>query len=269
MSFPRVSAPTDPSAEVDARSGAVSRPLVIALAGLVLLVAAIFVWAIFGRAPHTVSGFGYVVPDGGYTEVGSTVAGLVDSVDVTPGQRVAAGDVLVRVDLNDGNDSIETLRSPVDGLVVEVVALPGRVTDPGDPMVYLQPDDAALVVKGFVPATLAETVQVGMPVQVSPADAPRRAQYGVMLASVSTLSPSPVTPERVAFIVGGNESLVDYFLGSGPVIEVTADLQEDPSTPSGYAWSIGQGPDVEIRAGTLSEVTVVVRDTPVIGWFAQ
>jgi HlyD family secretion protein len=90
-----------------------------------------------------------------------------------------------------------------------------------------------------------------------------------MLASVSTLSPSPVTPERVAFIVGGNESLVDYFLGSGPVIEVTADLQEDPSTPSGYAWSIGQGPDVEIRAGTLSEVTVVVRDTPVIGWFAQ
>ena len=75
--------------------------------------------------------------------------------------------------------------------------------------------------------------------------------------------------ERVAFIVGGNTSLVDYFLGSGPALEATVELQQDPSTPSGYAWSIGQGPDVEIQAGTLSEVTVVVRDTPVIGWFTQ
>jgi len=73
----------------------------------------------------------------------------------------------------------------------------------------------------------------------------------------------------VGLLVGVDQPLGDYFLGSGPVIEVTAQLQEDQSTPSGYPWSIGQGPDVEIRAGTLSEVTVVVRDTPVFGWFAQ
>lgn len=269
MKYPSVSAPSDPAAEVDSRSGGVSRPLVFALAGLVLLVVAIFVWAIFGRAPQTVTGFGYVVPEGGYTEVGAMTAGLVDSVSATPGQDVSAGDELVRVNLDDGNNGIETLRSPVDGVVIEVVALPGRPTAPGDPMVYLQADEAPLEVKGFIPATFAETIQVGMPVQVSPADAPRRAQYGVLLGTVSSLSPSPVTEERISYVVGGNESLVDYFLGSGPVIEVTAELQQDPSTPSGYAWSIGQGPDVEIRAGTLSEVTVVVRDTPVIGWFAE
>ncbi len=52
-------------------------------------------------------------------------------------------------------------------------------------------------------------------------------------------------------------------------IEVTIEMRQDPSTPSGYAWSIGQGPDIEVRAGTLSEATVMVRDTPVIGWFTQ
>jgi multidrug efflux pump subunit AcrA (membrane-fusion protein) len=269
MSQPTIRATPDPAAEVDARDGAVSRPLVLALAGLVLLVAAIVVWALFGRAPQTVTGFGYVVPEGGYVEVGAMTQGLVDSVDATPGQHVSAGEVLVRVNLDDGDGSIETLTSPVDGVVVEVVALPGRVTEPGDPMVYLQADAVPLVVKGFIPATAAATVQVGMPVEVSPADAPRRAQYGVILGTVTTVSPSPVTPERVAYVVGGNESVVDYFLGSGPVIEVTAELKEDPSSPSGYEWSIGQGPDVEIRAGTLSEVTVVVRETPVIGWFTQ
>jgi HlyD family secretion protein len=50
------------------------------------------------------------------------------------------------------------------------------------------------------------------------------------------------------------------------VIEVTVDLQQDPSTPSGYRWSIGQGPDVEINAGSLSQVNVLLRDSPVLGW---
>ncbi|MGI9197786.1 MAG: HlyD family efflux transporter periplasmic adaptor subunit, partial [Candidatus Nanopelagicales bacterium] len=236
---------------------------------LCLIVVGVLVWAIFGRAPQTVTGFGYVVPEGGYTEVGARVSGLVDSVNVEAGQRVSSGEELVRVNIVDGDSSVESLVSPVDGIVSEVVALPGRVTAPGDPMIYLQPDDAPLVVKGFIPATSAGTIRIGMPAEVTPADAPRRAQYGVILGTVTALSPTPATADRISFIVGGNSSLVDYFLSAGPVIEATVELKLDPATPSGYAWSIGQGPDVEVRAGTLSEVTVVLRDTPVIGWFTQ
>lgn len=271
MSQPVVKAPADPAAAVEERGSTMTRPLILVLIGLCLVVVAILVWAVFGRAPQTVSGFGYLVPDGGYTEVGTQVSGVVDTVEVEPGQRVTEGQELVRV-ARDGSSvgsSIESIVSPVDGIVIEVVALPGRSTTGGDPMVYLQPTDLPLVVKGFLSATSAETLTVGMPASVSPADAPRRAQYGVILGRVAALSPAPVTPERVSFIVGGNASLVDYFLSDGPVIEVTVELQEDPSTPSGYAWSIGQGPDTEISAGTLSEVTIVVRDTPVIGWLVQ
>ena len=265
----QVDAPPDPAAAVDARASVASRPLVIALVALCLLVAAVFAWATFGRAPQTVTGFGYIVPDGGFTEVGTTVSGLVESVKVEPGQRVRTGEELVRV-VSEGNESIsESVVSPAEGVVVEVVALPGRVTDPGDPMVYLQPDGAPLVVKGFIAATSSETITVGMPASVSPADAPRKAQYGVILGQVSAISPTPATAQRISFIVGGNASLVDYFLSEGPVIEVTIEMRQDPSTPSGYAWSIGQGPDIEVRAGTLSEATVMVRDTPVIGWFTQ
>lgn len=265
----QVDAPPDPAAAVDARASVASRPLVIALVALCLLVAAVFAWATFGRAPQTVTGFGYVVPDGGFTEVGTTVSGLVESVNVEPGQRVRTGEELVRV-VSEGDESFsESVVSPAEGVVVEVVALPGRITDPGDPMVYLQPDGAPLVVKGFIAATSSETITVGMPASVSPADAPRKAQYGVILGRVSAISPTPVTAQRISFIVGGNASLVDYFLSEGPVIEVTIEMRQDPSTPSGYAWSIGQGPDIEVRAGTLSEATVMVRDTPVIGWFTQ
>lgn len=264
-----VEAPADPAAAIDDRERPVSRPLVIALLGLVFIVLAIAVWAVFGRAPQTVTGFGYVVPDGGYTEVGTTVTGLVESVLVEPGQRVGAGEELVRVDIPNGEQGVESVVSPAEAVVIDVVVLPGRTTSPGDPMVYLQPVDAPLVVKGFIPATSAEKIRVGMPASVSPADAPRRAQYGVLVGTVTALTPTPVTAERIGFVVGGNSSLVDYFLAAGPVIEATVELTPDPSTPSGYAWTVGQGPDVKIRAGTLSEVTLVVRDTSVIGWFTQ
>lgn len=265
----QVDAPPDPAAAVGARASVASRPLVIALAGLVLLVAAVFAWATFGRAPQTVTGFGYIVPDGGFTEVGTTVSGLVESVSVEPGQRVRAGEELVRVVSQDSGSISEYVVSPTDGVVVEVVALPGRVTDPGDPMVYLQPDGTPLIVKAFIAATSSETITPGMSATVSPADAPRKAQYGVILGTVSAISPTPVTAERISFVVGGNATLVDYFLAAGPVIEVAIEMRQDPSTPSGYAWSIGQGPDIEVTAGTLSEATVMVRDTPVIGWFTQ
>ena len=262
-----IEAPPDPAAVVDQRTSPVGRPLRITLVGLSLVVVAIVVWAFFGRVPQTVSGSGYVVPAQGFTEVGTAANGLVDIVDVQPGQRVSQGEKLMRVSIKGGG--IEWIVSPVDAIVSEVVALPGRITESGDPMVYLQPIAAPLVVKAFILATDAYTIREGIPAAVSPADAPRAAQYGVIRGTVTALSPTPVTAERISYIVGGNASLVDYFLASGPVIEVTVALQQDPSTPSGYDWSVGQGPDVEINAGTLSEVTVVVRDSAIVGWFRQ
>ena len=258
-----IQAPPDPAAVVDQRTSPVGRPLLVALIGLCLVVVAIVVWALFGRVPQTVSGFGYVVPAQGFTEVGTTVNGLVETVEVRPGQRVIQGEELARV-ANVGGD-IESLKSPVDAIVTGVVAIKGRITEPGDPMIYLQPAGAALNVKTFIAVRDSYAINVGASAAVSPADAPRAAQYGVIRGTVTNLSPTPVSAERISFIVGGNASLVDYFLASGPVVEVTVELLQDPSTPSGYSWSIGQGPDVEINAGSLSTVTVLLRDSPILG----
>ncbi len=63
----RIDAPTDPAAAVNESDKPLSRPLVVSLIGLIVLVAAVLVWAVFGRAPQTVSGLGYILPAGGYT----------------------------------------------------------------------------------------------------------------------------------------------------------------------------------------------------------
>ncbi len=258
-----IQAPPDPAAVVDQRAASLGRPLLVALIGLCLVVAAIVVWALFGRVPQTVSGFGYVVPAQGFTEVGTMLSGIVETVGVQPGQRVIQGEELLRVEIEGGD--VESIRSPVDAIITEVVAISGRITEAGDPMVYLQPADAALVVKTFIAVRDSHTINVGAPAEVSPAVAPRAAQYGVIRGTVTDLSPTPVSAERINYIVGDNASLVDYFLASGPVVEVTVELLQDPSTPSGYRWSIGQGPDLEINAGSLGTVTVLLRDSSVLG----
>jgi multidrug resistance efflux pump len=264
-----IQAPEDPAAAVDKLDKPLSRPLLIALIGLIFMVVAVFVWAFFGRVEQTVTGYGYVLPSGGFVEVGTSVAGVVESVDVDSGERVKKGQELLTITSEGANGGTESIVSPEDGLVVEVSALPGRVTSPGDPMLFIEPDGSQLIVKAFIAATDAESVRVGMEALVSPADAPRRAQYGVIEGTVSALSPTPVSAERISFIVGGNSSIVDYFLAGGPVIEVTIAMTADPSTPSGYAWSIGQGPDVQISSGTLSEVVLTVREGSLIAWFSQ
>ena len=78
----RIEGPIDPAAAVNEYDKPLSRPLVVSLIGLIVLVAAVLVWAVFGRAPQTVSALGYVLPAGGYTEVGTTLSGVVNGVDV-------------------------------------------------------------------------------------------------------------------------------------------------------------------------------------------
>ena len=259
----QVQAPPDPAPEVEGRSPVVTRPLLLSLVALGLVIVGLIFWSLFGRAPQTVEGVGYLVPDSGFTEVGAVSAGLVTSVEVGAGEDVRAGQTLVTLSI----DGVTTaLASPVDGTVIDVFAIPGRASQPGGPLVYLQPADSALVVKAFMPALSADSVRVGMTAGVSPGSAPEAAQYGVIQGEVTAISPTPVTRERLLAIVANNASLADYFLSRGPVLEVTIALQADPSTPSGYAWTIGQGPDVTLSAGALAKGYVVTRDSAPAAW---
>jgi hypothetical protein len=78
-----------------------------------------------------------------------------------------------------------------------------------------------------------------------------------VVRSVSTL---PATADRIELLVGGNGSLSEYFMGEGPVLEVTVALDENAANPTGYNWTIGSGPDSELLTGSLAEVSVVIND---------
>jgi multidrug efflux pump subunit AcrA (membrane-fusion protein) len=252
----------DPTREVALRLPVTDRPSWLILLGLALLVLAGVAWAVFGKTPDVVTGRGMVVPSQGFVEVGTELQGTVRNVNVTPGVEVKRGSAVAGIRTGDGKDV--TVSSPVEGTVATVLVRAGGVTDRGTALVTVEPASSEAVVVGFVPAGPGKRVQPGMDAQVAPESVPR-SQYGTLKGKVTAVSPVPVPPERVILVVGGNASLADYFFTEGPILEVTVRLLDDPSTPSGYAWTTGDGPPGKVTLGTLASVEVVLsEEAPIV-----
>lgn len=260
----RVSAPSVIE-DVDEHVPLVSRAMGIALLGVGLLVAAIVGWAVFGQSPDTISGRGLILPTGGYAEVGTRTNAVVESVNVAPGDLIADGATVAVVANPDGTTANVT--STVSGVVIEVRARPGRISETGEPLVIVEPTAATPVVKAFLPADEAEVVKPGMRALIAPSGV-SSSQFGYIEGTVSQVSPAPVSPERLASLLGDNSSLVEFLFEAGPILEMNIDL-EQADTPSGYAWTIGSGPDQAVDSSTLVDVTVVVRERNVMGWMLR
>ncbi len=227
------------------------------LAAIALVIVAGLVWTIFGRAPETITGRAMIVPTGGFVDVGTDLAGTVSDVLVDPGQSVRAGTPVATL-LTESGTTVKLLAS-VDGVIATIVAKQGGITDPGSPILTIDPDAGGNIAVAFLPAEQGARVRTGMPALVALASLPQ-SQYGYITGTVTAVSQLPVTSDRVMLLVGGNEQLPTYFMSAGLVVEVTVALDVDAATPTGYAWTIGDGPDTQVTTGTLADVAVVLSD---------
>lgn len=251
----------DPSREVAERLPVTDRRSWLMLLGVALLVLGGLAWAVLGRAPETVSGPGMVVPERGFVDVGTDAVGTVTAVLVQPGDLVDRGDVVAR--LLDLTGRPIAVSSPLTGRVATVLARTGGVSQPGVPIAVVDPSASPLVVVAFLPAGSGQQVRPGMTALVG-LEAVPQAQFGMVSGVVAGVSPLPATAARVELLLGGDAALAAFFQRGGPVLEVTVALDRDPTTPSGYTWTLGSGPDVAITAGSLTDVAVVVDDGSVL-----
>ena len=147
------------------------------------------------------------------------------------------------------------------GTVTEVFAAPGQVLAAGGRLLSLDIEDAGAppLSVSFFPVRDGKRIQPGMIVQVTP-DTVDRERFGGILGKVVSVSRLPVTKEGAVNTVG-NPEIVSGLMGDGAYMEVTAQLDVDPSTYSGYRWSSSSGPELKMTSGvtTVSRVTVESR----------
>ena len=226
----------------------------IALVALLAAVIVALVWSIVSTVPVSVGGTGFFLPKDGWNSVEAATAGIVSVLDVQVNDPVVSGEALALI--TDASGNAVTVRSPVTGYVVEVAVSQQEFVSPGTQMAVIRPLNDTLVVHAYIPTGLAHEIPVGSETQVSPSTVAPSA-YGYLKGRVESVAPFPATQQRLQEVLQ-NQSLVQQVSSSGPVTEVLMSL-EPAHTPSGYAWSIGEGPSYAALTGGLpAEVTIVV-----------
>jgi HlyD family secretion protein len=182
-----------------------------------------------------------------------------ETLEGTTARRNQIRDLTARISLAElelkRNSSVRVEHS---GKVLEVLVHAGQLIVSGTHVLSMEADDAAtgLVAVTYFPVKDGKKVQTGMPIQVVP-DTVERQRFGGIVGKVVSVSSHPVTREGALGIIG-NPEIVTAMLAGGPAIEVTAELEQDETTFSGYKWSSSKGPQSKMSAGLTGAGRVTV-----------
>ncbi|MFA5626439.1 MAG: NHLP bacteriocin system secretion protein [Thiohalomonadaceae bacterium] len=128
----------------------------------------------------------------------------------------------------------------------------------------------------YLPASEGKKIKEGMPALVTPSTVKVELE-GYVRGQVVRVSELPATREGLMRRLK-NAAQVEEIFKAGAPFEVEIKLQLDSSTTSGYAWTSGKGPDLQLEPGTLARTEVVVGRVHIIslvfpamdhvlGWF--
>lgn len=147
--------------------------------------------------------------------------------------------------------------SPYTGYIQEIKVKEGALVSVGMSVLSLEKTDTPLMAIGFIPV-VGQQVKPGMKAQISPATV-KKEEHGFMHGRVTSVSGLPTTRQAMMSILN-NALLVDQLGGQGAPFKIEMELERDPDTASGFAWSSEDGPPEPVESGTVCEVRIVVRE---------
>jgi multidrug efflux pump subunit AcrA (membrane-fusion protein) len=151
----------------------------------------------------------------------------------------------------------DTVVSPYDGVVVEILTNKGDVVAANQALLSVETAHHSLEALIYVPPrSEAAAIRPGMTVQLSPATA-HKERYGYLVGKVRSVSKYPAT-ERGMLAVVDNPGLVRDLSRDGPPVAVTVDLIPDATTRSRYQWSSRAASQINLNSGTLASATFTI-----------
>ena len=150
-----------------------------------------------------------------------------------------------------------SVRSPADGVVVEVSDAVGTVATPGGRIAIITTmvrETDAIV---FLHADSRQRVAPGMTALIVPAGV-ARAEYGAIIGKVHSVDAYPSDRQTIAAVVQ-DAALAESISRRGLAYAARIDLMEAPATPSGVAWSASLGPPYAVALGTPATVFIDIK----------
>jgi HlyD family secretion protein len=147
--------------------------------------------------------------------------------------------------------------SPIAGHVTEVKATAGTVVATGRSILSIETAGKGLELVLYIPPEQGKRVTPGMEVRIEPATV-NKEEFGSLLGRVLDISEFPVSPDGMMAVLQ-NRELVSRFTAQGAPYAARVQLIADARSPSGYAWSAGNGPPVRLSSGTTAKAEITVR----------
>lgn len=167
----------------------------VAVGTAMVLALVLALWGVTGRIPDRISGRAALVAAGSITQIYTSSGGYVRNIAASQGQRVRAGDTVLRVGKDLTSASTTEVVASRDGEVAEIMVRPGQHLSPGQQVaVMIGPvhpaDQRALM---FASPDVAARIKPGMTAQVA-VDTADQEVYGTIpgrVVSVQHLAAEP------------------------------------------------------------------------------
>lgn len=159
------------------------------------------------------------------------------------------------------------IRADRSGKILEVLVSGGELLSPGAEVASIEipvGKGEYLHYYACFGAEYGDLLDVDLPVEIEVSGVDPK-MYGFLLGKTRFVSPYPVTMDELKSDVRNTE-IANYLKGNEKVVySAIIELQPDPRTVSGYAWSTKAGPPWRLSSGTVSSVmTIIERKPPII-----
>lgn len=221
---------------LDERVRVVGLPRWIALALGFLVILGFVAWSASTEVHTTVDADGVISPQQGLQVLASPASGVVTSAPPRRGSVVAPGEVVATIDT--GRPPLVRVKAVVGGSIAAVSATAGSFVDAGSELATIEAPDTKPAAFLLVTAEEATRLQPGKQVLLSPGLEESRAT-SLLEGKIVHVDPYAATPERLKTLLGPVRA--SELEGEPPRHFVEVKLLTDPSTPSGYAWTRGNG----------------------------
>lgn len=164
----------------------------------------------------------------------------------------------LNVEIDSNKKSLEecVVLAESDGTVSDIKVSTGSAVGQGNEYITIRQDNEGNgIIQCYVPIQTGKIITEGMEVIVYPTSVNRQ-EYGHMEAVVISVDGYTATEQEMMALLG-DKNLVSAFAQKGPVMGVTCQLKEDPSTASGYYWSSKKGRSLELANATIVAADIV------------
>lgn len=152
--------------------------------------------------------------------------------------------------------------SQVEGQIIEVDIAPGDFVKAGSLVAWGQfplKEGETYLCYGYLKIDDGEKVAEGMPSEISLEDIPPE-EFGYLLGKVQKISNFPISDQEIIQKVR-NPQLATYLKqGADTVISVVIAPITDASTVSGYKWTTKNGPPFNLKAGTICNIRIIIKN---------